>query len=263
METITLERNGRVFFTNVAKLVRSQDDVPTELANEWATGEANPFIKWISGNFVESDNPNQNKQFWTAGDLEIAEYTIKGAPLNMVHKVRQPVGFFQDTHRTITPTESDEDEAKEVAPFRIQALAGMWTHIFPFESALVDAADERGLLYYSMECRGTHLTCAGDQGCGETFEYMKPTTHCEHLKERASIRHIVNPTFRGGALIVPPVRPGWTGADATVFKDAVVEQACRFAEQTEDIYASAKADGADLTPSAWESLMAQIVSLSG
>ena len=261
METITLERNGRVFFTNVAKLVRSRDDVPTELANEWATGEANPFIKWISGNFVESDNPNQNKQFWTAGDLAMAEYSIKGAPLNMVHKVRQPVGFFQDTTKVLTPAEDETDEAA-AEPFRIQALAGMWTHIFPFESALVDAADEKDLLWFSMECRGTHLTCAGDQGCGETFEYMKPSTHCDHLKDRASIRHIVKPTFRGGALIVPPVRPGWTGANATVFKEAVVQEAAKFAEQTEDVYSAAKAQGAELTDSGWEYLMASIVALA-
>lgn len=259
MQTLTLERNGRVFFTNVAQLVRSEADVPNEHASEWAsTSSKNPFIKWITGNFVESDRPNTNRQFWTAGDLAMAEYSIRGAPLNMVHKIRQPIGFFQDTN---TVTLAPDDEAA-TTPLKIEALAGMWTHLFPFESALVDAADERNLLYYSMECRGTHLICAGDQGCGEKFDYMKPATHCEHLKDRASIRHIVNPTFRGGALIVPPVRPGWSGATATVFQETVLQEAAKFAEQTEDVYSAAKADGAELTPSAWEALMASIVSLS-
>ena len=27
-----------------------------------------------------------------------------------------------------------------------------------------------------MECRGTHLTCAGNQGCGKTFEYLATET---------------------------------------------------------------------------------------
>jgi len=261
METLTLERNGRVFFTNMARLVRSEEDVPQEYASEWATREINPFIKWIAGNFVESDRPNSNKQFWTAGDLEMAEYSIRGAPLNMVHKTRQPVGFFEDTNSVDLSTDEEEDEASR-SPLKIQALAGMWTHIFPFEAALVDAADEKGLLYYSMECRGTHIVCAGDEGCGEKFEYLKPSTHCDHLKERASIRHIVNPTFRGGALIVPPVRPGWKGANASVFKDAVWEEAAKFAEQTEDIYTSAQAAGADLTPSAWEHTMAMIIAMA-
>lgn len=261
METLTLERNGRLFFTNVAHIVRAQADVPDELASEWANQESNPFIKWIAGNFVESDRPNRNKQFWTAGDLEMAEYSIRGAPLNMVHKTRQPVGFFQDTHKVATQADDDTDEA-EVKPLKIEALAGMWTHLFPFESALVDAAEEKGLLWYSMECRGTHITCAGDEGCQETFDYMKPSTHCEHLKDRASVRHIVNPTFRGGALIVPPVRPGWEGATASVFKDAVIEEAAKYAEQTEDIYSAAQAGGADLTPSAWQHMMASIVALA-
>jgi len=261
VETITLERNGRVFFTNACRVVRKQEQVPQEYASDWATGESNPFIKWVSGNFVESDRPNRNKQFWTAGDLEIAEYSIRGAPLNMVHKVRQPVGFFQDTKTT--PVVHDvEDDSAASSPLKIQALAGMWTHIFPFEAALVDAADERNLLYYSMECRGTHITCAGDEGCGQTFEYLKPGTHCEHLKDRASIRHIVNPTFRGGALIVPPVRPGWGGATATVFKEAVVQEAAKFAEQTEDVYSAAQAAGAEVTASAWEHMMASIISLA-
>ena len=261
METLTLERNGRVFFTNMARLVRTAEDVPEEYASEWATREINPFIKWIAGNFVESDRANSNKQFWTAGDLEMAEYSIKGAPLNMVHKTRQPVGFFEDTNAVEPSPEGSDDEASD-SPLVIQALAGMWTHVFPFEAALVDAADEKGLLYFSMECRGTHIICAGDEGCGEKFEYLKPSTHCDHLKERASIRHIVNPTFRGGALIVPPVRPGWTGATANVFKDAVMEEAAKYAEQTEDIYASSRDAGAELTPSAWESLMATIISVA-
>jgi len=258
METLTLERNGRVFFTNAARLVRSEDDVPEDMAADWADHEGNPFIKWIAGSFIESDRPNNNNQFWTAGDLAMAEYSIKGAPLNMVHKVRQPVGFFQDTKRLPVT-----DEAKKApGPLKIDALAGMWTPIFPFEAALVDAADDKGLLYYSMECRGTHLICAGDQGCGEKFDYLNKSTHCEHLLERSSIRHIVNPTFRGGALIVPPVRPGWSGANASVFKESVVQEAARFAEQTEDLYESARADNADLTASAWESLMAAIISVA-
>lgn len=266
METLALERNGRVYLTNVARLVRSRDDVPQELAADWATQEQNPFIKWIAGNFVESDRPNRNKQFWTAGDLEVAEYTIRGAPLNMVHKTRQPVGFFQDTHKVAVSHddedgEGDEASDDEVSPLRIEALAGMWTHLFPFEAALVDAADEKSLLYYSMECRGTHIICAGEQGCGEKFEYLKPDTHCEHLKDRASIRHIVNPTFRGGALIVPPVRPGWSEAHASVFKEAVMQEAAKFAEQNEDAYAAAQAHG-DLTPAAWEHMMATIISLA-
>lgn len=264
METLVLERNGRLFLASDARLVDPSESPAEDLAartgtdfsaDEWSS----PFIKWIAGNFVESDSPNSNNQFWTADDLAMGEYSIKYAPLNMVHKTRQPVGFFASTNTV--PLESG-DAAAERSPLRIEALAGMWTHIFPFESALVDAASEKGLLYFSMECRGTHIICAGDQGCGQRFEYLKSDTHCAHLKERASVRHIVNPTFRGGALIVPPVRPGWSGAHASVLSDAVKQEAAKFAEQTEHVYEAARQDGRDITASAWEHTMASIIALA-
>jgi hypothetical protein len=145
---------------------------------------------------------------------------------------------------------------------KIEALSGMWSHVFPFEAALVDQADEMGALFYSMECRGTHLHCAGPNGCDKTFDYMKPEDQCSHLKERSSIRHIMNPTFRGGALIIPPTEPGWAQAHASVVQKAVREEAQRYAEQTEQAFNQVNAGGADLTPAAWEMLMASILRMS-
>jgi hypothetical protein len=101
---------------------------------------------------------------------------------------------------------------------KIEALSGMWSHVFPFEAALVDQADDAGSLFYSMEVRGTHVHCAGPTGCDQQFPYMQVEDHCQHIRERSSIRHIVNPTFRGGALIIPPVKPGWASAHAQVYE---------------------------------------------
>ena len=276
---MVLERGSSAYVVGMASVVRSHEDVSADLAaavkSDWSIEKSNPMITWISGDFVESDKPNENKQFWTAGDLEIAEYSILHAPLNMVHKFRTPVGFFADTKivRTaqaavetaglndieIALAEADLAAARVAKPLKISALSGMWSHIFPFETVQVEAANEAGLLFYSMECRGTHITCAGPNGCGKTFEYAKVKTHCEHLMERASVRHIVNPTFRGGALIVPPVRPGWKHADAKIVSEAVMQEAASFAEQNEDQYKVLNANGADLTASAWETLMGQIL----
>lgn len=275
METIVFDKGHSTFLVNTARVVRKQTDVSSDLAasvsdNSWSVEESNPFVQWIAGDFVEADNANSNTQFWTAGDLEMAEYTIRYAPLNMVHKFRQPIGFYAAT-KTV---KLERDAAKILAQkeeaqgsMKIQALSGLWTHIFPFEAAQAEAADEQGLLFYSMECRGTHLTCGTDeskglQGCGKTFEYMQVDSHCEHLQERSSVRHIVSPTFRGGALIVPPVRPGWKNAQAGVLQEAVMQEAAAFAEQTELQYNALVAGGAELTASGWEQLMAQVVTLS-
>jgi hypothetical protein len=274
METMVFDQGRSTYLVNTAKLVKKQDDVSTDLAESitdsgWTVEDSNPFIQWIAGDFVEADNANSNTQFWTAGDLELAEYTIRYAPLNMVHKFRTPIGFYAATKNV----KLDREEAKlklakpeeKAGSMKIQALSGLWTHIFPFEAAQAEAADEAGLLFYSMECRGTHLTCATDEsknliGCGKTFDYMQLDTHCEHLLERSSVRHIVNPTFRGGALIVPPVRPGWKNASASVLSEAVMQEAAAFAEQNEEQYKALNAAGADLTATAWESLMAMVVS---
>jgi len=269
METMVLERGSSAYVVNTAAIVRTQEDVSADLAAavgpQWTIEKSNPMITWIAGDFVESDRPNSNKQYWTAGDLEMAEYSILHAPLNMVHKFRTPVGFFAETK--VIPTQRSKAETaalEEIAapstkPLQIAALSGLWSHIFPFENVQVEAANDAGLLFYSMECRGTHLTCAGPNGCGKTFEYAKVKTHCEHLMDRASVRHIVNPTFRGGALIVPPVRPGWKNASASIVSDAVMQEAAAFAEQNEEQYNVLNAAGADLSASAWEQLMAQVM----
>lgn len=257
METLLIERNNRIFFANAAKVVRSGDDLTEDNASLWEPDKANPYIKWIAGDFVEADNPNSNKQFWTKDDLELSQYSIRFAPLNMLHKQRQPVGFFAST-RTV---DLKRDEAAKGGSLKIEALSGLWSHIFPFESALIDQADGAGSLFYSMECRGSHLICAGDAGCGEKFEYMAPETHCAHLMERSSIRHIVNPTFRGGAIIIPPVKPGWKDARASVYRDAIRDEASKYAEMTEAAFNQANAEGREITAAAWEHLMASIISL--
>lgn len=264
MDTLVTERNGRIFLTQEAQVVRSAEEVSEDYAaavDDWAVEKANPFVKWISGSYVESDNPNSNKQFWTSSDLEFGEYSIKYAPLNMLHKVTRPIGFYLATRRSFYEETQTAAKAK-TGPFKIEALSGMWSHLFPFESALVDQAHEKKKLFYSMECRSKDIICAGDSGCGKTFPYADAAKHCTHLKERSSVRHLVQPTFRGGALIIPPVQPGWTGATASIEADAVADEAIKYAEETERVYASAKAGGADLTPSEWEGLMGAILQLA-
>jgi hypothetical protein len=269
METMVFDRGHSTYLVNSAHLIKSQTEVSADLAAavvdpEWNVEKSSPFVQWIAGDFVEAEKPNSNTQYWTAGDLEVAEYSIRYAPLNMIHRFRTPIGFFAATKSIKLEKEHAEEGA---SPLKISALSGLWSHIFPFESAQVQAADDAGLLFYSMECRGSHLVCGTDEsknlhGCGEQFDYMAVDDHCEHLQKRTSVRHIVNPVFRGGAAIVPPVRPGWKAAHASVLSSAVMQEAAVFAEQNEEQYNALTKDGTDLTASAWEHLMAQVVAFS-
>lgn len=259
MDTLVTEVGQRLIFTNQARIVRAHDDVSVDLAaaTNYDLEKSNPYLKWIVGDFVEADNPNSNTQFFTLGDLALGDYSIKYSPLNILHKQTTPVGFFLST-RTIDLTGNDNAATQGTA--KIEALSAMWSHVFPFEAALIDQADEMGALFYSMECRGTHLHCAGSDGCDKSFDYMAVEDHCQHLKERTSVRHIVNPTFRGGALIIPPSSPGWKNATAHVFQDAEIrDQARRYAQLTDTAFTQVNTAGSDLSPGAWETLMAQIV----
>lgn len=289
MEPFVVDTARASYLVGTASLqVPSDAAAATDLAaDDLAPERSNPYLQWIAGNFVESDKPNSNRQFWTARDLAMSEYSIKYAPMNMIHKFQTPVGFFAKTKRvplvrqapvlslaneqaySLTTTNGTgpvafngqwSRAAAEPDPLKIQVLGGLWTHLFPQEAALVEMADAQKALYFSMECRGSHLKCAGDDGCGETFEYQDVTSHCEHLQKRTSVRHIVNPMFHGGALIIPPTRPGWKEATASVVTQEVVQEAARYAEQHEAAYRSMEADGVSITASAWEQLMAMVLS---
>ena len=268
IETMVIDHGRSTFLVGGARAVAPEEDF-ADLAKEaktsespWDITKANPYLKWISGDFAEADNPNTNKQFWTAGDLELAEYTIRFAPLNMVHKFKNPIGFFAAT-KTVQLARDTAADSTDHGSMKIQALSGLWSHLFPMEAAQVDAASEAGLLFYSMECRGSHLICGSNEaknleGCGNKYEYAAVDTHCEHLKARSSVRHIVNPIFRGGACIIPPVRPGWKDAHASVLDSAVKQEAAQYAEKHEAAFEVANADG-QLTTSAWEQLMALVI----
>ena len=147
--------------------------------------------------------------------MQLSEYTIRYVPPDAAHRFRHPVGFFADT-RTV-----HRERAQDQGSMKIQALAGLRSHVLPEHAA----ADTAGELFLSMECTGTHLVCAGDSGCGEQFDYQDADWHCQHLRTRTRIRHIVNPPFRGGALIVPPIRPGWKNVSATVLSSEGMPEA--------------------------------------
>ena len=102
MDTMVFDQGHSTYLVNAAKLVKKQADVSSDLAasvsdGSWTIEDSNPFLQWIAGDFVEAENANSNTQYWSAGDLELAEYTIRYAPLNMVHKFRQPIGFYAAT----------------------------------------------------------------------------------------------------------------------------------------------------------------------
>ena len=208
-----------------------------ETASSWAAQHivANDAIKWVVGKYVEADNANSNGQYWSLEDLRVAQPTINNTPMNMLHKPRNVVGAWLH-NEMIYPT----DEAAEEANPYIEVLGAFWKYYFPEELAVVEAAFEEGNLFLSMECVAETITFDNGER-EETFEYKGPfhVDYGDWNKDSSAIRKLNQPTFLGGALIVPPVAPGWKRADVKDLSNLVKCHAA-LAEQTfEAVAASA------------------------
>lgn len=90
-------------------------------------------------------------------------------------------------------------------------------------------ARRRGTVYWtgnSMECISEYVEC---MACYQEVSYADYNAKmcCSHLAERGAVRRFKNPIFLGGAVIVPPVQPGWANADLKLGRSAaaLVEQA--------------------------------------
>lgn len=234
----------------------------TEQAAMWdARPNPNPHILWMQGRFVGAEKPNRNGAFWSTSDLELGKPTVALGPLNWLHEERHIVGVIADAKFVPSPTQaaaetSAETDVVEKAAVtgdpHITALSAVWRWIYPQEAGVVQMASDAGVLAYSMECVAEAVQCVGDAGCGAQVPYMAYAQGqaCEHLKERASVRRLVNPTFLGGAVIVPPTRPGWADADA-----AVMSEAAAVAEKAYE-----QAGRPDIPAATWEQLMAGVLS---
>lgn len=194
-------------------------DVEGQAAWEKAAS-ANPHFAYLHGRFVEADAPNRNNAFWSTEDLELAQATVANGPLNWLHDEKHIIGTLIDSKMVY------REHADDVGN-HIQAMSAIWKFVYPRETEVIEKASLSNTLWYSMECVSETVTCIdgpGKPGCGDTFPYKtvmrEPAKVCQHIREKSSIRRFNQPTFLGGAVIIPPVRPGWGKADATVMRQA-------------------------------------------
>lgn len=255
--TTWIEGDRSFFLGAQAHLI--EDD--RETASSWASKYviANPAYSWVVGRFVESDKANNNKQLFSLKGLQLAKPSIQHAPMNMNHSNRRIVGAYVASE-LLYPTVAEGEEAQAVEsaslnPY-IESLGVVWKHYFPDEHMLISKANQEGALYYSMECVPSHVQCTGEGGCEETYEYagrVSPT-YCDHINKMESDKYLINPWFTAGAIIVPPVKPGWVNADV---KQMVAQQA----ELAERIYTGVQEDTPHLSATQWEGLMQQFMAL--
>lgn len=256
--TTVIEGDKSFFLASGARLL--DEDKETAWAEKIIA--PNPGIRWVLGKFVEANKPNLNRQYWDLDHLRMAQPTIAHAPMNMLHHAHNIVGTFVATEMLYPMAGEEEEAAKEAAAYEhenpyIEALGAFWKWLFPNELKVVEAAHNCGSLFFSMECIAKTITCAGNDGCGKEYAYAGPASesYCEHLNTAQGIKQLNHPIFVGGALIFPPERPGWPGAEIKDLSSLVKEHQLA----AERAYEGVKADAEHLSPHEWEYVMTMLL----
>lgn len=220
--------------------------------------QENAAYKWVLGKFVEADNANSNKQYFSMDGLRMGQPTISHAPMNINHAPRRIVGAYVASEFQYPVEGAAEGQIHN--PY-IEALAVFWRHYFPEEFAVVQMANDTGNLFFSMECIPQEIKCDGESGCGQQFAYEGRYSHsyCDHLNEPGSgvIKNLVKPHFTGGALIVPPERPGWKNASVDQFSQLLKDNA----KEAEMAYEGIEEEFPGLDPAQWELMMFELLKL--
>lgn len=252
---VDMPREGeRAFFTEVNnKMLLTAPAWVPPVEFERALSPNN-FMMHMAGRFVGGEKANRNRAFWSLGDLEFGAPTVAHGPLNWLHEGRHIIGSITD-QKLIIPT---SEQAAEGFEPHIAAMSGIWRWIYPDEAEVIEQASDQGKLWYSMECVSNEVECVGEGGCGAKVGYLDYIKNapgsCQHMKQRAGAdRRFAEPTFLGGAVIVPPVRPGWADANASVMR-----QAASLAEK-----AFEQAGKPDMPAGDWERLMADVLTYAG
>jgi hypothetical protein len=249
---------------------RLLDDGSTGL-KAWAERHvrSDPDIRWILGNYVEADAPNSNGHIFPLAELQAAQHTLAGKPLNMLHREQHIVGAFAGAqlvdaqgkewgHSTEVATSMElltsAENVKTVMPNPyVEAVAGLWHSRFPDEYFEIEKAHKEGSLYLSMEAIPEAVSCPSCQ-VEAVFAGFESDLYCDHMQGPTGPKILHRPIFAGGAIIIPPVRPGWNRADIRTIAQAH--------ERAEEAYTAMASEMPALEPDQWEWLMAEVVTMA-
>lgn len=218
---------------------------------------SDPDLKWLLGNYVEADQANSNGHIFPLDELRNAQHTLAGKPLNMMHRAHYIVGAFHGA-QLMAPDGTELADASlalgsDGHPY-LEAVAGMWHTRFAEEFYSVRQAHADGSLFLSMEALPREVSCPS---CGQRAAYAgyESDAYCTEMQGATGPKILHDPVFNGGAVIIPPVRPGWHGADVKAISQ-LMEQS---ASQAEAVYASVAVEAPHLGPREWEAAMTALL----
>lgn len=123
-------------------------------------------------------------------------------------------------------------------------------------------ARRRGTVYWtgnSMEAIPKEVSCLT---CDKRvpFAGLSSDTYCSHMNGPVGPKRIHEPRFLGGAIIIPPVKPGWSQAEIKTIARQMMEED---ENSIEELYAGFQASSPHLDAETWEALMMQVVMMHG
>lgn len=244
-------RRGSFFVGGTAVLLGEG----TDKLQAWAERHVrkDPDLRFLLGNYVEANKANLNGHIFPLEDLAPAVASVVDKPLNMGHKERYVLGSFVGA-QLLTPegveiAAEDVDSVPEDADPYVEALSVMWHRRFPEEFFDIKRAHAEGSLYYSMEAVPGEVSCP-ECDMRVPFAGLENESYCEHMNGVTGPKRLHAPIFCGGAVVIPPAKPGWSRADMKTIAQHIA---------AEDVYASLEEELPHLDAKAWEAMMAEIV----
>lgn len=236
-------------------LIGEKDDVEMQA---WAERivTVDPNFRWLVGNFIESERANQNGHIFPLPELRSGVPTLQYKALNMLHMEQYVLGTFA-AGQLVKPdgTELKADEEPEEAQFPIlESLAAMWVRRFPEEFLAIRGAHAEGALFYSHETVPSEVSCP-DCGLRAKFDGLTSDNYCAHMDGITKPKIVHDPVFSGGAVVIPPARPGWNRADMKQISALIAAKP----DRAESLYNGIMADLPNLDAKTWEDLMARIL----
>lgn len=215
-----------------------------------------PDLRWIVGNYVEANVANDNGHIFPLEDLRTAQHTVAGKPLNMMHRDHYIVGSYAGAQLMANGKELTASDGPDGECPYVEAVAGMWHTRFPEEYFNIQRAHKDGSLFFSMEAVPEEVSCP-DCAHRVVFAGTDSDTYCAHMRGATGPKILHNPIFAGGAIIIPPARPGWSRADVKEISASLEKY-----NENASLYPGIVAQAPHLDQSAVEQLMAQVMIMS-
>lgn len=245
--------------TNRGLLVGAKVDLlrPDRVVAEWTHRSLTPNDKflYIAAKYVEADNPNENRHFWSYEDLQQAQGSIANSPINVMHQPHDIVGVMVD-QEMVYPEAYDKSKTAEEQPAAayeyakpyVEVLGALWKFYFPQTVQTIEAAQEMGALFISMECIADTVTRVDRDGTETTFPFKGGSVKDYEFHGESDYVRLNDPHFVGCGLVLPPAKPGWKGAEVRDLMAAVEDDG-------EALYEHIKQQTPQLDPKEWENLM--------